>query len=93
VRCPVWFIPKLVMAPVNGVVWLGELIRDQVDQEFENQSHSARRQLEEIESARLSGEISEAEALRREPEIIARITGLPTAGEAARSTSKATVGD
>ncbi|WP_415646331.1 gas vesicle protein GvpG [Stackebrandtia soli] len=80
------------MMPVKGLVWLAEIVRDQVDQEHENQSHSARRLLDEIEAARAAGEISDEEARRREPEILAQITGLPTAGEAARHTSNADSG-
>lgn len=82
-----WFIPGMAMGPINALVWLAEIVQDQVDQEHENRSHSARRLLHDIESARLTGEISDDEARRREPEILARITGLPTAGEAARQTA------
>lgn len=82
-----WFIPNVAMGPINALVWLAEIVQDQVEQVQENQSHSARLLLEEIETARLAGEISDEEARRREPEIIAQITGLPTAGEAAQQTA------
>lgn len=67
----------LPFAPVRMVIWLGETIQQQVEEEMHSPA-AARRDLEEIERAREAGEISaeeEAEAQRR---VLARMTGRPT---------------
>ncbi len=50
-------ILTLPLAPVRGVIWLGEVIQRQVEQEMHNPVNT-RRQLEELQEARERGEIS-----------------------------------
>jgi hypothetical protein len=62
------------LAPVRGVMTIGELIQRRADQEMNNPA-TTRKQLEELEEARESGEISREEEDRAQDEIIkARIT-------------------
>jgi hypothetical protein len=58
------------LAPVRGVVSLGELIQRQVNQEL-NDPARTRRQLEEIEEARMRGEMSAEEERQAQEQILA----------------------
>jgi Gas vesicle protein G len=62
-------IAKLPVAPVRGVIWLGEVIQRQVDQELHNPART-RRQLEELEEARERGEISADEEKQVQKQIL-----------------------
>lgn len=63
----------LPLAPVRGVVWIGEVIRRQVEEETTSPA-AMRRDLEAIEEGRRSGRISEDEAARAEDEVLHRVT-------------------
>jgi len=63
----------LPLAPVRGVVWTGEVIRRQVEEETTSPA-AMRRDLEAIEEGRRSGRISEDEAARAEDEVLHRVT-------------------
>ncbi|BCN59300.1 gas vesicle protein GvpG [Prescottella equi] len=69
----------LPLAPVRGVVWIGEVVRRQVEEETTSPA-AMRRDLEAIEEGRRSGEISEAEAAQAEDEILHRVTRRRDAG-------------
>lgn len=62
-------IAKLPLAPVRGVISLGEVIQRQVEQELRNPAHT-RRQLEELEEARERGEISADEEKQVQKQIL-----------------------
>ncbi|MEO3797944.1 gas vesicle protein GvpG [Nonomuraea sp. B10E15] len=67
------------LAPVRGVIRLGELIQEQVDRELHDPA-VVRRELEAIEEARNEGRMSEDEAAQAMEEILARLTGPPGEG-------------
>ncbi|BCN44373.1 gas vesicle protein GvpG [Prescottella equi] len=69
----------LPLAPVRGVVWIGEVVRRQVEEETTSPA-AMRRDLEAIEEGRRSGEISEDEATQAEDEILHRVTRRRDAG-------------
>ena len=48
----------LPLAPVKGVMWLGEVIQEQVEQQMHDPANM-RRELEQIEEARQSGELTQ----------------------------------
>jgi hypothetical protein len=50
----------LPLAPVKGVIWLGEVIQDQVEQQLHDPAN-VRRELEELEEAERAGKISKEE--------------------------------
>lgn len=75
---------SLPLAPITGLIKLGEVLRDQVDNELSGRS-SVRRQLEELEQARASGRISEEEELQGQREVLDRVMGRPGDGESAES--------
>jgi hypothetical protein len=62
----------LPLAPVRGVVWLAERVLDEADSEL-NSPAAIYRQLEEIDEARASGELSAQESAEAEAALVARL--------------------
>jgi Gas vesicle protein G len=69
-------IVGLPLAPLRGVIRVGEILRDQAERELYDPA-SARRQLEEADEARAAGKISEEEKARAENEIVGRLVDQP----------------
>lgn len=69
-------IAALPLAPVRGVLWLGELIQDQVEQQLHDPA-TIRRELEEIEEDAAAGRISEEERARAQQEVLGRMIRPP----------------
>jgi hypothetical protein len=63
----------LPLAPVRGVVKLGELVQRQVEEELYHPA-AARRELEEIERGRAEGELSEQEEAQAQQRVLRRMT-------------------
>ncbi|GAA4602909.1 hypothetical protein GCM10023195_09300 [Actinoallomurus liliacearum] len=72
-------ILTLPFLPVQGVIKLGELIEQQVEQQL-NSPTAIRAQLEEIERRRQAGLISEEEEAEAQQEILGRLIGGPATG-------------
>ncbi|MBF6469639.1 gas vesicle protein GvpG [Nocardia beijingensis] len=70
-------ILSLPVAPVRGVIWLGELIQDQVDQKMHDPV-LMRRQLEQIEQAAAAGQLTEEERKQAQQAVLDRMTGRRT---------------
>lgn len=62
----------LPLAPVRGVTWLAERLQEQAEQELYDPA-AIRRQLEELEDARVAGEMSDDEAAELEEELLNRL--------------------
>ncbi|GAC01522.1 hypothetical protein GONAM_28_00240 [Gordonia namibiensis NBRC 108229] len=67
------FIVTLPVAPVRGIISLGELIQRQVEEEL-NDPANARRALEELEEAQELGELDEEEVEEAEEAILDQLT-------------------
>ncbi|GIH27738.1 gas vesicle protein [Acrocarpospora phusangensis] len=65
------------LAPLKGVIRLGELLRDEAERRMHDPA-VARRELEEIDAARAAGEISEEEADEAMNLVLQRMTGQPS---------------
>ena len=63
---------RLPLLPVRGVLAIGEIIREQAERELHDPAN-VRRQLEEAEEARASGEISEQDLAQIEREATGRL--------------------
>ena len=64
-------ILSLPLAPVRGVIWLGELIQDQVEQQLQSPA-AVRRDLEEIDDAATAGRLSEEERKQAQQAVLDR---------------------
>lgn len=62
----------VMLAPVRGVVALGELIRRRADEEAANPA-AVRRELEAVEEARAAGEISPEEEAETQQRMLNRL--------------------
>jgi hypothetical protein len=60
---------RLPLLPVQGVVKIGEIVGDQAELEHHDRA-TVRRQLEEAEAARTSGEASDEEVARMQEEAV-----------------------
>ncbi|MEU0567005.1 gas vesicle protein GvpG [Nonomuraea sp. NPDC005983] len=71
------------VAPLRGVIRLGEVIQEQVEREMRDPV-VVRRRLEEIERARAAGQISEEEEALEMQEVLQGMVGGPGRAEPAR---------
>ena len=62
----------LPLAPIRGVVWLAQQIRDQAEEQYYDPAR-IRAQLEEIDEARRAGTLSEEECDKLENELLQRL--------------------
>ena len=62
----------LPLAPVRGVLWMAEQIREHAEEQYYDPAR-IRAQLERIDEARQSGELSEEEADELENELLQRL--------------------
>lgn len=72
---------KLPFLPLQGVINLGEIIQEQVDQELHDPGE-VRRELEATAAAQEAGEISEEEAAEEQQAATARLVGRSRPAEA-----------
>jgi hypothetical protein len=72
------FIATLPLAPVRGVISLGELIQRQVEEELHDPA-AARRALEELEDARAVGEVSAEEEEQAQQAVLDRMSAADAA--------------
>jgi Gas vesicle protein G len=70
------------LLPLRAVVRLAQLIEDEANRQLADPA-TVRRELEQIEQARASGEISAEEAARWQEEAVARFTQVQVTGAAA----------
>ncbi|MGW0018092.1 gas vesicle protein GvpG [Rhodococcus sp. NPDC003382] len=70
----------LPIAPIRAVLWLGELIQDQVEQQLHDPA-TIRRELEEIDEAAAAGRLTEDEKAAAQQAVLNRMirpdTGAP----------------
>ena len=62
----------LPLAPVRGVVWLAGQIQEYAEEQYYDPAN-IRAELERIEDARQSGELTEQECADRENELLSRL--------------------
>ncbi len=60
------------LAPVRGVVWLADRIREEAERQMYDPA-TVRRQISEIDRARAAGEMSEEEAADLQSELLDRM--------------------
>ena len=73
----------LPLAPIRGVIALGEVIQDRVNQELHDPA-SARRDLEAAGEARAAGEISAEDEAELQQEVVDRMISSTTVDQEKR---------
>ena len=76
---PFTLLFRLPLMPLRRVVQLGEVLHDHAERELRDPA-SVRRQLEQAESARAAGEISDEELARAQAQAIDRLRPSPANG-------------
>jgi ADP-ribose pyrophosphatase YjhB (NUDIX family) len=67
---------RLPLMPLRGFVRLGEVLQEQAERELRDPA-SVRRQLEEAQQARVSGEMSDRDIARVEGQAVGRLISQP----------------
>lgn len=67
---------SLPLAPVRGVIWLGEVIQDQVEQQLHDPA-VIRRELAELDEAAAAGRLSEQEYRQAQQQLLNRMIKRP----------------
>ncbi|MGN5237558.1 MULTISPECIES: gas vesicle protein GvpG [unclassified Rhodococcus (in: high G+C Gram-positive bacteria)] len=62
----------LPLAPIKGVLWLGEVIQEQVEQQMHDPANM-RRELEQIEQAWQAGELTQQQMDDAQQEVLNRM--------------------
>ncbi|MFF0533205.1 gas vesicle protein GvpG [Nocardia amikacinitolerans] len=62
----------LPLAPVRGVIWLGQVIQDEVERQL-NDPATIRRELEAIDEAAAAGQLSEEEHRQAQQAVLDRM--------------------
>ncbi|MCP2296873.1 Gas vesicle protein G [Nocardia amikacinitolerans] len=65
-------IVTLPLAPVRGVIWLGQVIQDEVERQL-NDPATIRRELEAIDEAAAAGQLSEEEHRQAQQAVLDRM--------------------
>lgn len=73
---PFTLLFRLPLMPLRSFIRLGEILHDQAEEELRNPA-SVRRQLEEAEEARVSGEMSDTELAHVEGQAVGRMLSTP----------------
>lgn len=68
---------RLPLMPLQGVIKLGEILQEQAERELHDPA-SVRRQLEEAEQARASGEASDEQVAQAEHQAVGRLLSSPS---------------
>lgn len=73
---------RLPFLPMQAIVRLAQVIQEEAERTLHDPA-TIRRELEEIEQARASGEITDEEAAQLQNEVVARLTQVRVSGAAA----------
>ena len=73
---PLTLLFRLPLMPLRGFVRLGEILHDQAERELRDPA-SVRRQLEEAQEARVSGEMSDEDVAHVEGQAVGRLLSTP----------------
>jgi hypothetical protein len=76
---PISLLLRLPLLPLQGVIWLGETLRDQAEHELYDPL-AVRRELEEAADAAASGDLSPDELARKQDEVVGRMVHRPAGG-------------
>jgi hypothetical protein len=73
---PLTLLFRLPLMPLRGVIRLGEVLQDQAERELHDPA-AVRRQLEEAQQARASGELSDEDVAQVEEQAVGRLSSPP----------------
>ena len=71
-----FLIDDILLAPIKGIVWLAEKVRDMAVEELEDTPEKLQRELLDLQMALGTEQISEAEYQKKEKDILERLEAL-----------------
>jgi len=71
-----FLIDDILLAPIKGIVWLAEKVRDMALEELEDTPEKLQRELLDLQMALESEQITEAEYQKKEKDILERLEAL-----------------
>ena len=71
-----FFIDDILLAPIKGIVWIAEKVRDMALEELEDTPEKLQRELLDLQMAFESEQITEAEYEKKEKDILERMEVL-----------------
>jgi len=71
-----FLIDDILLAPIKGIVWLAEKVRDMAVEELEDTPEKLQRELLDLQMALGTEQITEAEHQKREKDILERLEAL-----------------
>ena len=73
-----FFIDDILLAPIKGIVWIAEKVRDMALEELEDTPEKLKRELLDLQMTFETEEITEAEYQKKEKDILERLEVLKT---------------
>jgi len=73
-----FFIDDILLAPIKGIVWIAEKVRDMALEELEDTPEKLQRELLDLQMTFETEEITEAEYQKKEKDILERLEVLKT---------------
>ena len=71
-----FLIDDILLAPIKGIVWIAEKIRDMAVEELEDTPEKLQRELLDLQMALESEQMTEAEYQKKEKNILERLESL-----------------
>ena len=71
-----FLIDDILLAPIKGIVWLAEKVRDMAVEELEDTPEKLQRELLDLQMALETEQISKDEHQKREKDILERLEAL-----------------
>jgi len=71
-----FLIDDILLAPLKGIVWIAEKVRDMAQEELEDTSEKLQRELLDLQMRLEMEEITEQEHKKKEDEILKRLEAL-----------------
>lgn len=71
-----FLIDDILLAPIKGIVWLAEKVRDMALEELEDTPEKLQRELLDLQMALETEQITEAEHQKKEKDILERFESL-----------------
>lgn len=71
-----FLIDDILLAPIKGIIWIAEKIRDIAEKELEDTPEKLQRELLDLQMVLETEQITEAEYKKREEDILKRLEAL-----------------
>ena len=73
-----FFIDDILLAPIKGIVWIAEKVRDMALEELEDTPEKLQRELLDLQMVFETEQITEEEYQKKEKDILERLEALKT---------------